>query len=110
MKTDASTRDGCAVVTASGEVDLASAGALAEALRRVPAGIPIIVDLTGITFMDSSGLHVILHVQRDAHDSGVPFIVVPSPEVARLFDFAGVQAVTRMSPTLADALTAVLNP
>jgi anti-sigma B factor antagonist len=55
----------CWVVRVSGEVDLATAPALALALEQVPgAATAVVVDLRGVTFMDCSGLPVLLRARR----------------------------------------------
>lgn len=47
---------GRTIVAAAGEVDLATAGRLTAALREhLPAG-PVLLDLSALTFMDSSGV------------------------------------------------------
>jgi anti-anti-sigma factor len=50
-------RDGAPVIRLRGELDLSTAEPLREALERAEARRPqaIVVDLTGVTFIDSSG-------------------------------------------------------
>ncbi|WP_306325783.1 STAS domain-containing protein [Streptomyces venezuelae] len=68
------TRDNPAgpVITLSGEMDLTSRASL-EAATRVtpPAGAPLCLDMSGVTFMDSSGLNFLLTLRRrlTAHGS-----------------------------------------
>jgi anti-anti-sigma factor len=46
------------VVALSGEIDLATAAAVGASLEPwVRAGGPVILDLSDVTFMDSTGLH-----------------------------------------------------
>ncbi len=51
------------VVTARGDVDVSTSERFGKLLRRVAAepGGPIVIDLTGCAFIDSSGLAAILH-------------------------------------------------
>ncbi|MET7756084.1 STAS domain-containing protein [Streptomyces sp. NPDC005389] len=53
------------VITLSGEMDLTSRTPL-EAATRVtpPAGTPLCLDMSGVTFMDSSGLNFLLTLRR----------------------------------------------
>jgi anti-sigma B factor antagonist len=73
MDLDLSTRvvDDRAVVTVTGEVDLETASQMGdhalEALREQPH---LLLDLSGVTFMDSTGLKVLLSVQRRADLAG----------------------------------------
>jgi anti-sigma B factor antagonist len=77
----------------SGEFDLASRPLLDEALtgvghERIEA---LVLDLSGVSFMDSSGLHAVL-VTKDLCDRrGCELLFVPgSAQVQRLFELSGV--------------------
>jgi anti-anti-sigma factor len=65
--------DGVAVVVASGEVDLASAEALE---RETTAALvqaetaEVVVDLSGVTFLDSSGISALVKQRRLADEHG----------------------------------------
>jgi anti-sigma B factor antagonist len=61
-----------AVVVVHGEVDLATAPQLRDAaLRALAVGAGNLhLDLTGVTFMDSAGLHVLLATRRRARLTG----------------------------------------
>jgi anti-anti-sigma factor len=76
-----------------------------EAFSAISAHTRTILDLTGIAFMDSSGLYVILRAQRDATQHGTVLVVVPSSTVTRLFELAGVDRIITTHPTVHDALT-----
>src|SRR5688572_25264265 len=53
------------VITVSGEIDLGSRAALEEATRATPpAGAPLCLDMSEVTFMDSSGLNLLLFLHR----------------------------------------------
>src|SRR5438093_99911 len=58
------------LVTVAGEVDLATAPQLAEYLTHFEDG-PLTVDLSGVSFLDSSGIATLLtaHRRRDQHRS-----------------------------------------
>jgi anti-anti-sigma factor len=99
-------RDGCTVITAVGEADIATASRLSNALRRAPARAPVILDLTGVTFMDCTGLHPIVHAHRAAAAQHTPFILVPTPAITRLLRLADVQHILRTRATVPDAVTA----
>lgn len=52
---------GCAVVVASGEIDLYTSPGLREVLQQAGrAADRVIVDLGGVTFLDSTGMAVIM--------------------------------------------------
>ena len=60
--------DGTPVITLSGELDLATAPAADEVFERLPepAG-DVVVDMSELTFMDSSGLTVLLMAVNRGH-------------------------------------------
>jgi anti-anti-sigma factor len=63
------TREGqCAVVSVGGEIDPGTAGELTDAaltaMREI--GPSLVLDLSGVTFMDSTGLKVLLAVHQRA--------------------------------------------
>jgi anti-anti-sigma factor len=74
-----------AIVTVGGEVDLETASQLGEhaleALRDVSAHV--VVDLAGVTFMDSTGLKVLLSIQRRAALAGGSFAVAGATRTVR---------------------------
>ncbi len=75
------TRDGSWLI-ASGEIDMVTAPTLAAAIA---AGDYEGVDLAAITFLDVSGLRVLLNAARDARAVGRRFAVAnPPPMVRRL--------------------------
>jgi anti-sigma B factor antagonist len=96
------------VVTVTGEVDIATSPQLRAALAERPqAGGLLVLDLTAVTFMDSSGLSVILTLQRDTVASGERLAVVCPPGPARLlFEVTGVDAELPLHPTREAALAA----
>src|SRR4051812_41099059 len=82
--------DGSTVVFARGEVDLASAPLLRSALERAKTlGVSITVDFAGVTFMDSSGLNVLIHAQETPNGPDPVRVRNPSPQVRRLLDITG---------------------
>jgi anti-sigma B factor antagonist len=76
-----------------GELDLATVQRVEASLREVcDAGFrQVILDLSGLTFMDSSGLTLVLEWDALGRQDGFDFVVVPGPPcVQRLFDLCGV--------------------
>ena len=87
-------RDGDATwVRPLGELDLDSAPQLDDELAAVrSAGAPrIVLDLRGLTFMDSTGLRLVIRWDNHANDGGgFEFAIVPGPEVVqRVFRLTG---------------------
>ena len=90
MELDLGTRsaDGREVgyVTVAGEVDLANADELREAVRRSADGrAGLVIDLEGVSFIDSSGLAVLLETSRDL-ESRLVVVAGSGSSVERLLD------------------------
>jgi anti-anti-sigma factor len=76
------------VVIASGEIDLSCAGRLEAQLRGLlGCARRLVVDLSGVQFMDPPGLRCLLAVDRAGRAAGVELTIVPGPpQVQRLFE------------------------
>jgi anti-anti-sigma factor len=75
------------VVVVQGELDIATGPQLEALLAELPAVAPVVVDLCDTTFMDSSGLRVLLRV--DAHHRGQFHVACsPSGPAQRAIDLA----------------------
>ena len=70
-----------------GEIDAHSAPALAAALEESTADT-IVVDMSGVTFMDSSGLRVLLALAERSGGRSLQ-IAQPSRPIMRLFEISG---------------------
>jgi anti-sigma B factor antagonist len=66
------------VVAVEGELDLASAPRLSEALGRLSEApeAPLVVDLSRCAFIDSTGIAAIVHASAPFRERGVEFSVV----------------------------------
>jgi anti-sigma B factor antagonist len=101
-------REGAGVrVVALGQVDLSTAGALDEQLRALWASgcRDVTVDLRGLTFMDTTGVYVLLDAHSDAEARGGAFAIIAGPpNVQRLLAItgaAGILSADREEPALA---------
>ncbi|MGH2950323.1 MAG: STAS domain-containing protein [Solirubrobacteraceae bacterium] len=82
---------GSVVVRPRGELDLLSAPQVQEVLERAQADrVDLVLDLTGLDFIDSTGVHLVLDAflasQRDGWDLS---IVGAGEEVRRAFELVG---------------------
>lgn len=85
-----------AVLSPTGELDLASGEKLTDRLRAVEAEKPplIVLDLQGLRFMDSSGLALVIRAHTRARNEGRRFVIVPGPpQVQRVFTITGLDTV-----------------
>ena len=69
----------------TGELDLASAGRVEEELAAVERDAParIVLDLRGLTFMDSTGLRLVAGADARARESGRRVTIIQGPEAVR---------------------------
>lgn len=84
--------DGIVVLGLHGELDLESASevsdAVATVLQRRPLGLAL--DLRGLSFMDSSGIHVVIRAEEQCRGDGIRFCLVGGrPSIRRLLDLCG---------------------
>lgn len=76
----------------AGELDMAAIPELRRCLSE-PAGQfeCLVVDMSGLTFLDSTGIHFLLELHSRANRDGWVLRVVPGPaEVQRVLEIAGV--------------------
>jgi anti-sigma B factor antagonist len=84
---------GSAWVRPAGDLDLDTAHRVESALAKLRAeGCGnLVLDLRGLTFMDSTGLRLVIRWHTAARDDDFGFAVVPGPEVVqRVFRLTGV--------------------
>ena len=74
----------------TGEVDLATAYQLTEALANISTESEVHLELTDLTFMDSSGLRTILAFAGSRNGAGPVILVNPSDAIQRLLAITGV--------------------
>jgi len=103
---------GCAIVQICGELDIATAPDLREQLlailgdRRTPSRL--ILDLSKLEFMDSSGVAVLINTERRARLLGSSLaLVAPQRPVARILQICGVD---RCFPVFDDVTAAAVGP
>jgi anti-anti-sigma factor len=96
---------GVVTVIVKGEVDLDTAPTVRdEVLRHLHGGAAVHLDLGDVTFMDSSGLHVLLATSRRAALVGAELrLVRVSVRVQRLIELTGTQAVLEQPPAKPEA-------
>jgi anti-sigma B factor antagonist len=89
-------RDGGAVLRLAGEVDLSQADNVDRELAQAEESAPhvLVVDLREVSFMDSTGLRLLLGALRRAKPAGRRLVIVRGQEQVReLFRVAGLDTV-----------------
>jgi anti-sigma B factor antagonist len=79
------------VLAVTGEIDMATGQAFRDALdHAVERSHDVLVDLGGVSFMDSTGLNALIRgAQQAQRSAGTVRVRSPRPEVRRLLDITG---------------------
>lgn len=92
LRLDVEHHDDHAVITATGEIDAGTAHQVAAAVTETLAGraVRVLLDFAEVTFIDSSGLGMLVNAHREAADAGSAFAVVrPSEHTRKLIRVLG---------------------
>ena len=97
---------GVAVVTLKGDVDLESSPKVRSALLDcVGMKRGVLVDMSGVAYIDSSGVASLVEAYQTARKGGTPFALVEVSESAmRVLELARLDKVFTIHATLADGL------
>ncbi len=96
-----------------GEIDLSvGEGLLARIVGLLRSGdVPLLIDMTGVRFCDSTGLNVAVDAKRHADACGCPLVLFGlSERVERLFRVTGLDRLITTYPTVAEAADAITDP
>jgi anti-sigma B factor antagonist len=105
--------DGYELLTVEGELDIATASRMITALNEAIADMsgPLVVDLTDVVFMDSTGLALLMNARRRVVRQGQGFaIVCPDGPISRVFEIADMVESLRVCPDQASARDAATQP
>lgn len=95
------------MISMSGDLDIDSAAEFGARLDDITAAaeIRVIVELSGVRFIDSSGLNSLVVGARETERRGGSLVVAaPSQYVARVFDLVRIGESIRVVGSLDDAL------
>jgi anti-sigma B factor antagonist len=102
--------DGTGVVAVSGEVDMYTAPQLKQCLLDLIDGgaRKVVVDLSAVSFIDSTALGVLIGGVRRLHGAGGAMaLVVTSRSVERVLSITGLDRVFSINATVDEALAAL---
>jgi anti-sigma B factor antagonist len=94
-------QSGATVLAVAGELDLATIGALKDAVgSRLRPGSTVVLDLSALQFCDSTGLGAFVGLHRHATSMGARFaLATPSKRIAELFSLSGIDQVVSVVAT-----------
>jgi anti-sigma B factor antagonist len=107
--TSVSYDDGVAVLSISGEIDLATIpafeAAIADALTRRPTAL--IVNLSAVDFLASAGLQALVAANEKIGGEAGFAVVADGPATSRPIQLTGLDQILSLSSSLAEARAAV---
>jgi anti-sigma B factor antagonist len=95
------------VVALRGELDFDEAPSFGRVLEELRADgeREVVVDLSDLTFIDSSGISVLVGAARaSAAEQGTLVVAAPTPHVQRVFDIVNLSELLAIEPSLESAL------
>jgi len=99
--------DDVPVLAVGGEIDVYSAPELREKLLELSHGdhTTAVVDLSDVSFVDSTGLGVLVSGLKRFREAGGDLpLVVTQPQILKVLEITGLSTVFAVHPTLAAAL------
>ncbi|MFD4555599.1 STAS domain-containing protein [Streptomyces sp. NPDC058469] len=98
--------DGTLVVAVAGEIDQETGGSLREVLELPEDVAPrVVIDLRHVTFMDSSGINILIAVHtRLAEAGGWLRLAGAAPPVLRVIQLVGIDGFIDCHPSVQQAL------
>jgi anti-sigma B factor antagonist len=99
---------GASIVALVGELDLSTIprmeNPLFEEVRQRPA---VLVDLSKLSFIDSSGIGVLIQAFRQSNGTPMHIVIGPGSQVERVFRIAGIEQALPVYSDRAEALGAL---
>jgi anti-sigma B factor antagonist len=103
IRTD--TEGGVTVVHPVGEIDAFNASQFRSAVEPVTSSSRLVIDLSGVSFVDSAGLGALIGAVRRVHELGGKVAVAgPRPPLARLLRHTGFSRIVPVAATVHDAI------
>lgn len=108
MTTSVTVHDDATVLAVIGEVDLATAPALENAIESILGGKPgaLIIDLSEVSFLASAGMAALVAAHQRAGATRIA-VVADGPATGRQLRMTNLDQVFALHPTLPEALTAL---
>ena len=97
------------MLTVGGEIDVATVVTLQSAISEALADRPtaLVVDLTGVDFLASAGLQVLVATHESIGESAGFAVVADGPATSRPIQLTGLDQILSLHPTLAEAVAAL---
>lgn len=110
LNVDTRTYGDLGVIVAAGEVDMATAGGIRQAITDLIGGgfKHLMLDMSEVSFIDSTGLGVIIGARKKVrHIDGTFSLVCNNPRTLRLFKITGIDQALPVHATRESAIAAL---
>jgi anti-sigma B factor antagonist len=109
MRHEVLEQSGVTVISLEGDVDVTGAPELRDLLAgTIVPGARILLDLTGVAFVDSSGVGVLVTAHRKAAEAEASFgLAAATPTVSRVFELTRTNRLLSIYPTVSDGVSAL---
>jgi len=102
---------GCTICRPVGELDAFTVSQFRQALAELAASPQLLIDLSGVPFVDSAGLGALIGgIRRVRELGGDVAVACPRPTLTRLLRTTGFDRIVTVTATLDDAVTALAAP
>lgn len=105
--------DGALITRFVGEIDMSNASAIVQAVgRATPNEVDgVVLDLTGVHYLDSAGIHMLYRLREGLSTRGqqLAMVVGPSSPVHDALELAGVKGLVEIAETIQQARAAMKN-
>jgi stage II sporulation protein AA (anti-sigma F factor antagonist) len=99
LDTDIHTEGEHTVLAVGGEVDIVTVGSFRQALLDAQQSSRVVVDLSGVTFMDSAGINALVGAYHRVGPDCELRLVGLRPNVRRVFEITGLLELFRIDPS-----------
>ncbi len=100
--------DGCTVCSARGELDAFAVGQFRDSLARLSTSRRLVIDLSGVPFVDSAGLGALVGgIRRVREHGGDVALACNRTTLVRLLNMTGVDRIVTVAPGVDEAVTAL---
>lgn len=101
---------GATVLTVAGELDHHTAPEVTGLLLETPfsAQVPVLIDVSDLTYCDSTGITVFISADRRARETGASLVLVGlSADLMHVFRIIGLDQLFTFQPSVEDAIRAL---
>ncbi|MFI0240617.1 STAS domain-containing protein [Streptomyces sp. NPDC016845] len=108
--TRSSDPSGVVVLTVAGELDHHTAPEVTQVLQQTPftPDTPVVLDLAGLTYCDSTGITVLVSAYNRSRESGTPLVLAAvRDDLMRVLQIVGLDQIFTFRPTVDEAVTAL---